>query len=500
MPTVNDTLSIPAPPLHSPSPSPSPASSPSSELKVSAAGVSTPSIVQPPPIRLGSGTRIIVPNAFWNDYLGTSTNAPTLQFWQRNNPPAAPLAPNLLSVGVNDFLTTGFGLAADTGVVRMDDPDKGAVTSLKFSPHLSRDGGKGGYLNGQKLFIFCDTGSYTPPSNGRDGDFQGFVSSSVAVDVGMNAANRRTLSIEDGMGEWSDDSGRMRGFAPLTEGEQSYNLVMQGKGQRYAIWPESSIIPLNHTHAILYSPIVYDNVDMSTGVTTFTYTGATLLAITTQAIGGPRASRLVDKIFYQDEVEWGTIGGLRSWGPSGVGGNDGRVYVFGKVQWGLLIGRVDARHIDNRDSYEYWGGSRWEQGMPPSSSTAYFINGAIMDADIFYSPRHLTFIIVYLTPWADNTFYYRYLDAPNAIYPQSGDYAEALVKYKWSPEKVLYRAPAGPTGHFIYAGAVQLGYFDGDDIANGGYKMLLTWTVPTGQTPGSTSSEYQFNSADVIFA
>ncbi|SLM38533.1 hypothetical protein LPUS_08768 [Lasallia pustulata] len=50
-------------------------------------------------------------------------------------------------------------------------------------PHFSRDGGKGGYLNGEHLFIFCDTGSYTTTNESTDGDFLGFVANSVAVDT-----------------------------------------------------------------------------------------------------------------------------------------------------------------------------------------------------------------------------------------------------------------------------------------------------------------------------
>ena len=67
-----------------------------------------------------------------------------------------------------------------------------------------------------------------------------------------------------------------------------------------------------------------------------------------------------------------------------------------------------------------------------------------MDIDVFYSPRHLTFIAVYLTVYADSTFYYRYLEAFEVILPPyheggdpEDDYAESILKYQWSEEKVL---------------------------------------------------------------
>lgn len=63
----------------------------------------------------------------------------------------------LLKIGVNDALSTDYDLANDTGVLAIDEAPKSMLSDLKAPPHLSRDGGKGGYLNGQKLFVFCDT-------------------------------------------------------------------------------------------------------------------------------------------------------------------------------------------------------------------------------------------------------------------------------------------------------------------------------------------------------
>ena len=130
-----------------------------------------------------------------------------------------------------------------------------------------------------------------------------------------------------------------------------------------------------------------------------------------------------------------------------------------------------------------------------------------MDVDVFYSPRHLTFIIVYLNTYVDNTFYFRYLEADHAILPPSvagtdpsTDYVEALVAYPWSAEQALYKASPGLSGKYIYAGGVHQGYFGDDDIANGGTKMLLSWTAPTGLNPASQTSEYQLVTAAIEWA
>lgn len=145
--------------------------------------------------------------------------------------------------------------------------------------------------------------------------------------------------------------------------------------------------------------------------------------------------------------------------------------------------------------------------MLGSTSKAYFIDGPIMDIDVFYSPQHLTFIAVYLTIYADSTFYYRYLEADDAILPgfapggnKDSDYVENILKYTWSDQQVLYKAATGLSGKYIYAGGLHAGYYGSDDITNGGSKMLISWTAPTGLDPSTYNSEYQLVTAEVDWA
>jgi hypothetical protein len=144
--------------------------------------------------------------------------------------------------------------------------------------------------------------------------------------------------------------------------------------------------------------------------------------------------------------------------------------------------------------------------MPSAFSTAYAIEGAFMDIDVFYSPRHLTFIIVYLTTYADSTFYYRYLEADQGILPpfvpggdKDSDYVDNILKYKWSEQQVLYKAAQGLSGKYIYSGGTHLGYYGPNDIINGGSKMLLSWTAPTGLDPSVLLSEYQIATAEITW-
>jgi hypothetical protein len=190
-------------------------------------------------------------------------------------------------------------------------------------------------------------------NNALDGSMLSFVSSSVAIDKYQNAARGKPLVLEDGVGEWSDSAGRMRSFIPFTTGEYDYNLAMQDLGldhfQRIAIWPQSSIIPLNLTHGLLYAAIVYNDSAQRSDEPLQTYAGNTLLTISMPDDAGPHAVRVVKSMFHQNLVAFGTVGGIRAYGPAGPGGNDGRVYLFGKetngLANGLFLARVDAIKI-----------------------------------------------------------------------------------------------------------------------------------------------------------
>jgi len=307
-------------------------------------------VVSSPGVTYASGDSVIAPKVVGSNLQGPSQNTPTTQYLDIKAPAGIKLASSLLTVGVNGDLTTGYDISAQTGVLEVNVSTQSFLSPITNTPHLSRDGGKGGMVNGQHLFFFCDTGSYSTTTSSSNGNFLGFVSSSVAVDVGMNGLSGNPLNLQDGIGEWSDNVGRQRGFAPLTEGEMAYNQAVQGNGQRYAVWPESSIIPLDATSGILYAPIVYDNVNEVTKAAVFTYTGSALLTITAGGKGGPVAERTVAKVFDQDEVEWGCAGGLRSWGASGIGGNDGDVYLFGIIAGGILLARTPAAKVGDRNS------------------------------------------------------------------------------------------------------------------------------------------------------
>ncbi|KAI1629112.1 hypothetical protein EDD37DRAFT_37068 [Exophiala viscosa] len=430
--------------------------------------------------------------------LGSSTNKPTTQYV--SHVPATPqkLASSVLVPGINTDLITEYPIAGDTGVWCGDDlPSSPNIANMKVVPHMSRDGGKGGTINGTHIFVFCDTASYQINTTSNTSLMVGFVSSSVAADDGMKALYGQPLDLVDHFGEWQDDVGRMRGFAPMTAGEESFNIALSGNGYRYAVWPESSLIPLNASHALLYPSLVYDVVDMDTQAAVFNNLGNSILLVSVDLAYGPGATRVVKQLYQQNQTTFGTLGGVRSWGSSGTGANDGSIYLFGQTDHGVLVARTTPDGFSDLSSYTYWNGSSWSGDMPSPSSNATMIDFAVQDLDVVYVPALRSFLMIYLNTLADNTFYYRYLPLDLNV-TQSGYYVDNIVTGQWSEEKILANITA-PVEGYIYAGGMHAGYFGDDDITNGGLKMLITWTEHTGEDAASPDSGYAHKSAYIEF-
>ena len=219
----------------------------------------------------------------------------------------------LLKPGINGDLITKFEIASDTGPLTSNSsPFKDKLVDLSVIPHISRDGGKGGEIGGHHLFIFCDTASFTTTNETHNGEMVGFTSSSVAVDDGWNGISAKPLTLVDGIGQWNDDVGRMRGYSPMTHGEESFNVALSGDGYRYAVWPMSSIISLNATHALQYASLVYDEVNMSTQDAKFTTLGNTLLTVSMDDEYGPTAERTVKRMFNQGESAASALGAQKA--------------------------------------------------------------------------------------------------------------------------------------------------------------------------------------------
>ena len=433
--------------------------------------------------------------------LGPSQNEPTKQYVREPFARPIPLSDSLLVPGINIDLVKDYPMASDTSC-HTENLDL-QLAPLVGTPHLSRDGGKGGVINGQNVFIFCDTATFSD----IDWEWLDFISNSVAIDRGMNAAHEQALNfeLEDAVGQWSDDIGRLRGFAPMTTAEQSYSIKMPGGGDRYAVWPGSSLIPLNATHGPMYANLIFDKVDMATQAYQLARLRNTLLVVSTSYFD-PSSTRALNQIFTEDELAWGSLGCILSWGKSSPGVNEGKIHVFAAIEHGVLTGRVEVKDFLEKSRYEFWDGDEWTSEMPTNSSAATILDTPIIDFDIIYSPRHLTFIMVYLTHYADTTYYYRYLKKDKPILPSytpgttnvvddddainNNNQPDFVVHDQWSEELILYNPAKPRAGKYIYAGSVHAGYFSSDNMTAGGNKMLLSWSEHTGLDAASAESGY----------
>ena len=431
--------------------------------------------------------------------LGASVDKPTNQYVSHLPIPLMKLATGLLTPGINNDLITKYPLAGDTGIYSSNTMKlKPVIKTMKTSPKIARDGGKGGMINGTHVVVFCDTAVTS------DDQLVSLVSSSVATDSGMNALYGNALELVDNLGEWQDDVGRMRGLAPMTTGEQAFNTDMSGSGYRYAIWPESSLIPINLTHALIYASIVYDQVNMTTQSWDLSPLGNTLLVVAVDPVYGPYASRPVLQLFQQGEIKYGSLGGFRAWGKDGPDKMDGDIYLFGQVDNGVFLAKTSPILYNEKDVYRYWDGSTWAPTPPDANShNALILNEPVKDFDLIYSPYFKNFFMIYLTNMADNTLYWRYCQNPGGYVPvyQGGpdDWAEAIRSCAWSGRQVMYNIPK-PEREFVYAASVHAGYYRDDDITQGGRKMLISWTEKTGQDASSPDAGYAHKTAYVDWA
>ena len=423
--------------------------------------------------------------------LGSSTNNPTNQYVSHSPYQPLKLSADLTVPGVNLDLISDYSLAKDTGSWKSKDfVIKPVIKDMSTTPVISRDGGKGGVVNGTNIFLFCDTSIHS------NGQFVAFVSSSVATDEDMNGLQDKSLTLVDHIGEWQDDVGRMRGFAPMTDGEEAYNKAVSGDGARYAVWPESAPIALNSSTSLIYASLVYDEVDMNNQENyNLTYFGNTLLETRVDPKFGPYADRVLPQLFHEGQIPFGSLAGFRAWGKEGKGGNDGEIMLFGKAPDhkvpGVYAAKTNCHDYKNLDSYTYWNGHEWTNTMPnPDQTEASFFNEYVVDLDMVYNPKANTFIMIYTVFPPDNKFYYRellpYPGTLNGVFPPYESYgddhwADTIVSGKWDGEaSLLYQVKDPPVGT-MYAGGIHAGYFGDEDITNGGNSILLTWTEHTGK-------------------
>lgn len=409
------------------------------------------------------------PNISDVQYLGISQQRPILQYLPHQNEAIQDIDHATTPNTTYPPLSTDTPLYNGTGTLLIPDPT--LLQNVTHQPYFYRDNGKGGYLNGQQVFQYADTGTLRED---EDLDFSGFVCSSIAVDGGRNALHGQPPTIVDMPGGFDGSDGYVRGYIENTQGEYAYTVDYEDSGKRYALWPESSITPLDSSRALCWPSIVYINTELDPVLQT---AGNTLTELSIDPVGGPHADRIAREVFGPDDVQFGTIGGIRSWGPEGEGGMDGWVYALANYNQGffggMMLARVRPEDAGDRAAYEYLNNATqtWSSTMPNATNPdhgVFFVTGPYANADIFYSPLHLTWILVFESPYADNRFYWQYLKAPpTGVKPRYAggdgavwdDLASAIYQYEWSDIQFLYQVPKPGNGKFVYGGGINAGEF-----------------------------------------
>ena len=374
--------------------------------------------------------------------------------------------------------------------------------------NVSRDGGYSALINGKIVWLYDDTECMD-----KTGNQLSFVSNTAAYQKIDNSNNESTIidfgvvnlgSNQDGSPKTAILAGtnvRTGGWIPFKHDEIEFNEENNGK-ERVAICelhdhmcndfsdsdtnnhmakgPGASPTLISTTQAFLFAPLVYVDSKPQDPSMEYQARGMTLISITAPD-SGPVATRQGDIVISGTEVAFGdfsTLLGFKST-DSATDLDDGErdVYLLGMTKFGLQLARVGINDLTDFSKYTFWNPQSHNfSTSPPDPGTSdeaqLYLPGSFSSGSIFYSPYFYTFIMVYFNKLVDSTFYIRYLqlDFPlrnDSIWTIGGkdskgivaEDTEALVKYAWSAEQILYASPPGPGG-FNYAGMPHPEFFN----------------------------------------
>ncbi len=373
---------------------------------------------------------------------------------------------------------------------------------------VSRDGGYSALINGKIVWLYDDTECMD-----RMGNQLSFVSNTAAYQRFDNGNNVSTItdfgvidlgSNQDGSPKTAILAGttvRTGGWIPFEQDELEFNEQNNGK-QRVAICefhdymcndlldcdtnscmkqgPGTSPTLISTTQAFLYAPLVYVDSKPQDPSMEYQARGMTLISITAPD-SGPVATRQGDIVIAGTEVAFGgfsTLLGFKSTdSTTDLDHGERDVYLLGMTDFGLQLARVGINDLADFAKYAFWSPrSHNFSTSPPDPSTSddaqMYLPGSFSSGSIFYSPYFHTFIMVYFNKLVDSTFFIRYLqlDVPlgnDSTWTIGGkdskaivaEDTEALVKYAWSAEQILYASPPGPGG-FNYAGMAHPEFFN----------------------------------------
>ena len=328
-------------------------------------------------------------------------------------------------------------------------------------PHIFRDGGGGGTVNGQHIIMFAD-GTYTrglPPTDLSR--MVSFVSNSIGV-LGSNTS--ATTSIARVTDAGTPDRGPDQAIPFFTsQGETPHDT---------AVWPNCNVATVVEADAStrdVYGvsfPEVIDRNAFRAQKEALLYN--TPIAIRMDAKQRPVVTRPQQSLFMRGEVTFGSfclysdaVGSSSVSGAAAGGGSGGSgyLYLFGRISDpkssksnGLKLARVrpQGQAWAKRSNYEFWDGKQWGRRMPAmlDDGVANVFNYSVDgfgthygpgSGDIWWSSAHQVYVMLFQSGAAaalDNSVYLSYSTS------LTGGWSKPVSVFK------ITHAPDGPSYAF----------------------------------------------------
>lgn len=353
--TSNQPSTSPSGPLSTPNASISPSLASTTQITSSFIQISSippssqPSIISQPGSAPDHQESIIIPSVTWSTVYGPAISTANKNFLNLPMPTMPTIPSNVFVTNPGPSIQNDYPFDPSTGLNIVDPSNIKYVENIKAPYVYYRDGGHGSKIGDTVFFVFSDTNSYYAPNIlGGAGPWTGMVSASIGIDVGMGPLSGKPLTLGSPIGSFVGDSGNPRVPFQMTIAETQYPWKVDGS--RYFLWQAGSGIPLTKDVSIFYTKLMLQIKD---GPAYFS--GMTLSEATVPVSQQPIFNRTVPLLFDGKRRSWGEIGGIRSWGCSGVGGNDGMVYLFTTTPTndGLVVGRVAASFVHDASRVNY---------------------------------------------------------------------------------------------------------------------------------------------------
>ncbi|KAK9458405.1 hypothetical protein V1511DRAFT_523736 [Dipodascopsis uninucleata] len=337
----------------------------------------------------------------------------------------------------------------------------GKLTDWSFAYNIYRDGGGSCSLSNTTFWFFDDTSVY----DGR-GNLIGFASNSLAV--------AETYSHPG----WLKDitATKPGDFSPAIPFTSAESSVAGSPSKRYALWTYTNCIPVSSTKAVHFWLV--NKYSSKSSASTFGNTAAVYqLDPTSNTLSITRNSQLS---FNSSTYAYGSFANTVVNGVAYLYAVDN---LYGG-RYDIHVASVPVVYADDPTKYQYWdnGAQKWSSTVPiPTArrtSAAVISNSyTFSTGTIYYSTYHNSYIMLYMSNWADSAF--RVLYAPSPLGP--------WVK----SNKVVYQGIPGPKG-YNYGGIAHPNYYQtGNNVQ--GQKLMLHYSYQDSNGTYPMAYELIFN-------